>query len=163
MILANLSADLRSKLNAPINSGQISSVAAIMLASPTPTATLTVTFTPSFTPTDTPTRTPTATRTPRPTDTPTATRLAFVTSTPTPSPTLPQPCLATVLYNLNMRAEPDLNADLVTTVPYDTILSLYGKGAEGDWWYTIYEDQSGWVSGEYMTLSSACDNLPLRQ
>jgi hypothetical protein len=161
-ILANLADDMRQKLNTPMSSGQIASLAQIILASPTPSPSATATFTATVTASSTLTRTPTQTRTPRPTETPTATRQRFVTSTPTFTPTLPEPCLASAVYNLNMRAEPATTSDLILTIPFDTVLSLYGSNEDQTWWFTLYEGQQGWVSDEFVNTSPACAALPVR-
>src|SRR5690606_9315367 len=103
LMLANLETDLRSKWNSRLSSSAIETLAPLILATDTPTPTPTEPFTPTPTVTATPTLTVTPSRTPRPTNSPTPTRERFVTRTPSPTPTLPDPCLATVDFNLNMR------------------------------------------------------------
>ena len=163
LLLANLEGDLRSKLTSRITSDQIETLAPVILATQTPTPAPTQTFTPSPTLTATPTMTVTPSRTPRPTDTPTPTRQGFVTRTPSPTPTLPNPCLATVDFNLNMRSEPSADGDLIATIPYDSAISVFGSNADRTWWYVEYNDQTGWVDGQYITRTAACDALPVRQ
>ncbi len=135
-------------------------VSALLSAPPTtdgPTAT------PSLTPTVTLTETPTITRTPRPTATATATRYQFVTRTPQPTQTLPTPCLALTKFNVNLRAAPSLDAELVLTIPFDNTVSLFGRTEDSAWWYGEYEGQAGWISGEFLTLTASCDRLPERE
>mgnify|MGYP001062214606 CR=1 FL=1 len=122
------------------------------------TATLQATGTPTST------RTPTATRTPRPTATatPTRERFRFDTPTPEPTPTLPNPCIGLVLYNLRLRVEPDHEAETLLTIPYDTTITIYGRNADSSWWYVIYDDQTGWVDGEFMEVSSSCADVPVQ-
>lgn len=115
------------------------------------------------TPTPTLTMTPTQTRTPRATPTPSPTRFRFATRTPAPTATLPNPCLAIADYNLNLRAEPDLEAELVATIPYNTTVTLFGRNTDSTWWYGRYEGQTGWLKGEFLTLSASCEALPERR
>lgn len=120
------------------------------------------TLAPTLTATPFPTFTPTLTRTPRPEATATATRMVFATRTPQPTATLPTPCAALALYNVNLRAEPDTNAELIATLPFDTSLLLVGRDSASEWWYGSAGDQSGWVKGEFLRLSAACSTLPER-
>jgi len=114
---------------------------------------------PTFTPTSSPTAT--ITRTPRPTETPSPTRMSFASRTPEPTATAVTPCLALALYNLNQRSEPDTNAELQQTIPFDNTVALYGRTADSVWWYGEYEGKQGWMMGEYMTLSASCERLPV--
>jgi hypothetical protein len=121
---------------------------------PSPTAT----FTPSVTPS------PTATRTPLPTLSPTPTRERFQTPTPTLTPTLPDPCLATASFNVNMRTLPDLEeGDVILTIPFESVFSVFAPNEDETWWFGQYEGESGWISGEFIALTSACDDLPPRR
>jgi uncharacterized protein YgiM (DUF1202 family) len=121
-----------------------------------------VTSTPFPTVTPPPTSRPTATRTPRPTVTATNTRERFTTRTPTPTPTLPSPCLARAEFNVNLRAEPDLEAALITTIPFETVVNVFGRNDDSTWWFVEYEGNGGWVSGEFVTVTSSCSRLPVR-
>ncbi|MAS33419.1 MAG: hypothetical protein CL610_05395 [Anaerolineaceae bacterium] len=162
LLLANLDADLRNKVSADISSNQIETLAPLILATSTPTATPTEPSTPTPTLTPSPTLTITPSRTPRSTSTPTPTRLRYATRTPSPTPTLPNPCLATVDFNLNVRAEPNEESDVLTVIPFDTAVSVFASNADQTWWLVMYEDQTGWVDGEFITLTASCSNLPAR-
>lgn len=162
LLLANLEADLRDKFNTRITSSQIETLAPIILATSTPTPTPTEPFTPTPTYTPTPTMTVTPSRTPRPTDTPTPERDRFVTRTPSPTPTLPDPCLATVDFNLNVRAEPNSQAEVLTVIPFGTAVPVFAANADRTWWFVRYQDQAGWVDGQFITRTAACDTLPVR-
>jgi hypothetical protein len=122
---------------------------------------------PSATPilSETPTRTETLTRTPRPTNTPFPTRQRYATRTPLPTATLVTPCLANVEYNLRLRSTPEQidppNDNTLLVIPFATVIELYGKSEDGLWWLTIYDGQRGWVVGEFMTISAACDRIPV--
>jgi hypothetical protein len=163
LLLANLEGDLRARLNTRLSSEEIEAVAPVILATDTPTPTPTQPFTPTPTWTPTPTFTATPSRTPRATESPTPTRQGFVTRTPTFTPTLPNPCLATVDFNLNVRSEPTLDAEVLTVIPFDTAVSVFAANADRTWWLIQYEDVQGWVDGEFITLTSACDALPSRR
>lgn len=119
---------------------------------------------PTVTPSPLPTLTATATLTPTPraTLTATATRWTYQSPTPLPTQTNVSPCLATVDFNLRLRVQPDAESETLLVIPFTTTISLYGRSQDGGWWYTEYEDQSGWIDGEYITRSSTCDELPVR-
>jgi hypothetical protein len=127
-----------------------------------PTATG-VTTTPSSTPTITPSPTPTLTRTPRPTGTATATPYVFVTRTPTPTATLPEPCLAFTRFNVNLRSEPSMEAEVRLVINFDTTVPLFGQSEDGLWWLSTVDGQTGWLSGEFLNLTTTCEALPVRE
>lgn len=164
LLLTNLEADLRAKLNSRIESNQMETLAPIILATSTHTPTATEPFTPTPTFTITPSRTPTLTRTPRPTESPTPARQLFSTRTPTLTPTLPDPCLATVDFNLNLRSEPDVEtSEVLAVIPFDTAVPVFAANDDRTWWYVRYDDQAGWVDGEFISRTAACDDLPVRR
>lgn len=147
-----------SDIPAPAQTATIRAFQEFLAQRPTATATITLTFTPSSTPT------PTITRTPRATDSPTPTRIRFTTATPTLTATLPNPCLATSLYNVNLRDYPALEESRVlATIPFDTVLTVYAPNPDKTWWYTDYNGTVGWLSGEFIRLTPACNNLPPRR
>jgi hypothetical protein len=128
---------------------------------PTSTPTVTLTFTATRTPTLT--ATPTYTRTPRPTHTATATRRPAVPSrTPRPTDTPVNPCIGQVTNNLNLRAEPSTEAQLLTTIPFNTSLAVFGRNEDSTWWFVVYEGQQGWVLGEFLLVTAPCYDLPVR-
>lgn len=137
----------------PINVAQIQTTP----TSEGPTATVTLTATPTNTPTAT------YTRTPRPTGTATATPYVFVTSTPLPTATLPQPCLALTKFNVNLRAAPDENAAIEQTIPFDNTVALYGHSEDLVWWYAENEGKQGWLKAEFLSLTTSCDQLPVKE
>jgi hypothetical protein len=118
-------------------------------------------------PTVTPTRTaspPTATpRSPSRTPSPTRTRYQFSTRTlaSTLTPTEVVICQATVANNLRLRAAPSQDAETLLTIPADTVIFLSGRSGDNQWWQTRYDDQAGWVSGEFLLLAAACQTLPI--
>lgn len=125
-------------------------------------ATSTPTLVPSATPT--PTATNTATRTPLPTLSATPTRERYQSPTPTLTPTLPNPCLARANFNVNMRDFPSLeDTEVLLTIPFEAVFPVYASNEDQSWWYGQYEATAGWISAEFIGLTDACNNLPIRQ
>lgn len=108
------------------------------------------------------TPTPRPTDTPRPSATPTVTRTRFATRTPTPTPTPVTPCLASVEYNLRLRAQPSTESETLLVIPYATTITLSARSLDSAWWLTEYDGQTGWVAGEFLMLSAGCAALPER-
>lgn len=111
------------------------------------------------TPTPEATYTPTQTYTPLPQPTSTRTRRAYVPPTITPTPeaeTVSDDCDARVTVNLNVRAEPTTEAEIVAIVPEGTYVNILARNDEGTWWQTDYDGESGWVFGEFLELDLIC-------
>lgn len=125
---------------------------------PTPTATFTPTPGPTPTPTNTPTETPTPSPTPSPTETfvPTDTPTPEPTDTPTPTETpTPTPVTAVVgyVYGLNLRADPDPDAELLAFLPQGTVVVVLDGLVEGDrftWQQIEYEGLAGWAVADFL-------------
>jgi hypothetical protein len=123
-----------------------------------------------------PTRTPriTGTTTPIPTLTTTPTSVPSLTVTPTPGlPGLPTsilpsetdtptsvPCTVTVNRNVNLRRGPSAETELMTTIPFDTVLNVTQRSQDRMWWRVVYNEQVGWVNGEFVTPDAACRQVP---
>ena len=132
------------------------------LVPPTPTPTPTVTFTPtpgpSPTATNTPTETPTVVPSPTPTETPVPTNTPTATATETPTPTetptaTPVTAVVTYIYGLNLRAEPDVETELLTFLPQGTtVVVLDGQEViDGIAWQQVQsEGITGWVLADYL-------------
>lgn len=129
-------------------------------STPQPSHTPEPTLRPSNTRTLTPSLLPTESPSPRPSATPSMTRFAYHTRTFTPSPTAVTPCIATVNYNLRLRAEPTSESATLLVIPFATGLQLTGRSADSTWWLTSFAGETGWVDGEYISLSAGCENLP---
>jgi uncharacterized protein YraI len=93
----------------------------------------------------------------------TPTRYQFVTRTPLPTATLPDPCLALANFNLNLRSLPEADAEVLATIPFNNTITLFGRSSDSDWWFGEYEGTSGWVKGEFLSLSTSCNTLPERE
>lgn len=103
--------------------------------------------------------TPSLTATPLP---PTATLWTYATRTPLPTATPVTPCLATTDFNLRLRAAPSREAETLSVIPFGTVIMLTGRSEGSAWWYAELDGQTGWLDGEFLTLSAACERLPLR-
>jgi len=86
----------------------------------------------------------------------TSTPLATLTPLATATPVMPA-CQLMVLYNLNMRASASAESDLLLTIPYSSLISA--AEYSGGWWLVSFENQTGWVNGEYVSALSDCSAL----
>ncbi|MCA9883832.1 MAG: hypothetical protein KC708_12710 [Anaerolineae bacterium] len=158
----NTAADDVPVVQATPNSTQLQETRAALVAA-IPSVEVPLTPTPSTTPTITPSYTPTVTRTPYPTFSPTPTRERFVTATPTATATLPNPCLATAVYNVNMRTLPDMEeSEVVQTIPFEALITVYAPNEDQTWWYGQYEGEDGWINDTFIRVTDACYDLPPR-
>lgn len=137
---------------------RIALITAIPTEDKRPTPTLTLTATASITPS------PTLTRTPLPTFSPTPTRERFATATPTMTATLPNPCLATTKFNVNLRDFPDsTESQVLVVIPFDTVVAVYAPNPDKTWWFAEFDGLAGWLNSEFITLTRSCDALPARR
>lgn len=72
-------------------------------------------------------------------------------------------CEGVVQNNLNLRANPSVNGQLILTIPSGETVPVYARKADASWLYTAYEGNTGWVSTEYVALNAGCEYLPLRE
>ncbi len=71
-------------------------------------------------------------------------------------------CMIVPRQNVNLRSAPGTTNQLLLTIPFSTTLNASAKNKAGDWWYISYQDQNGWVSGEYVNVSADCARLPTK-
>lgn len=71
-------------------------------------------------------------------------------------------CEGVVQNNLNFRAAPVADAELIATIPHSTDLSIIAENEDGSWLYAKYQNESGWVSAAYVILNSDCGDLPVQ-
>jgi hypothetical protein len=63
-----------------------------------------------------------------------------------------------------MRTLPDLEeGDVILTIPFESVFSVFAPNEDKTWWFGQYEGESGWISAEFIALTSACDDLPPRR
>jgi hypothetical protein len=136
----------------------------IIISTNTPTITATATL--SATHTAMVTRTPirlatseplatfllTPTRTPNPNQTPTA-----IPNTPAPI----IPCLVVMDFNVNLRETPATDGRIIISIPFETTVFGISRTADSLWWEVEYDNFSGWVFGEVVTVTSTCRELPV--
>lgn len=86
----------------------------------------------------------------------------YVFSTPVPTATVENVvvCQGVVQNNLNLRANPSADAELLLTIPAGTSLPLYAQNADASWLYVGYDGLNGWVSADYIIRNADCGNLP---
>jgi len=66
-------------------------------------------------------------------------------------------CVGIVQNNLNLRAEPGTDAELLVTIPSGTAINLNGTSADGGWLHTTYGQMTGWVSADYVLPGESCN------
>jgi hypothetical protein len=90
----------------------------------------------------------------------------YIYTTPVPTETVVNVvslCQGVTENNLNLRSEPSAESELLLTIPHSTYLPVYGRNADATWLYVSYNDQSGWVSADYMTLNTDCGDLAVQE
>ncbi|NLI94132.1 MAG: SH3 domain-containing protein [Peptococcaceae bacterium] len=53
---------------------------------------------------------------------------------------------------LNLRGNPSLTAEILTTIPQGAVIPITGE--QNEWYKTIYQGTSGWVSKEFVSILS---------
>jgi len=136
---------------------------------PLPTSTPTETPGPSLTPLPTTTPTASGTPTPLPSLTPTLsetpivlyTQIAYVS---TYTVGVPVGCTITATTTLNLRGDPSVKQASIGRVLAGSVLNVLGRSQDSKWWYAVNTNGvvqvNGWVSADYVTHNSACDNVP---
>ena len=85
---------------------------------------------------------------PRPTATPTPTETPAVVGTP----------MGVVRTDLNVRAGPGTQYDVVGRLAAETEVEIVGQNQAGSWWYIVYPDAPGghgWVAADYVPSNNA--------
>jgi uncharacterized protein YgiM (DUF1202 family) len=77
---------------------------------------------------------------------------------PTPNPIkdafVAQPTALNPDASLNLRRTPDINAEVIAKIPANTAgVIVTGRTIEGDWLQTTFEEQSGWIASQFVTLT----------
>lgn len=76
----------------------------------------------------------------------------------TPEPTLPSAQVRTVSGSLNLRVSPWLGAQVLTTIPNHTTISVLVRGDE--WTQTQYAGKVGYVMSSFLQFSSSASPAP---
>jgi uncharacterized protein YraI len=62
--------------------------------------------------------------------------------------------------NANLRAAPSINADIVTTIPFNTTLTVTARNENNNWVQVTFENQTGWISSGVLFFQSGdIDNV----
>jgi hypothetical protein len=112
------------------------------------------------------TNTPLPTITPVPTaDLPDVlpTRFIYTTLVPTVTVEVVAVCEGINGNNLNLRAEPSADGELLTTIPFSSTIVIYGRNADSTWLLTKFKNQDGWVKAEFVDLNSDCGDIPVQE
>jgi uncharacterized protein YraI len=70
-------------------------------------------------------------------------------------------CGAVAEYNINLRAEPALDAPILNVIPYQSVIDIAGRNPAGDWWFAYFEEDWGWLDGRYIRLDTDCSQAPV--
>ena len=111
------------------------------------------------TPTERVTVVPTQTYTPMASPSPTRTRRAYIPPTATATleaEVVAEECDGRVTVNLNVRAEPDTDAEIVAIVPEGRTVRILGRSEDERWWLTEFEGEDGWLFGDLLELDAIC-------
>ena len=111
------------------------------------------------------------TNTPQPTITPLSTRalpdplptrFIYTTLVPTATSAQVEICEAVVQHNLNLRVDASAQSELLATIPFSTVIPVFGRNNDNLWLYVRYNNQFGWVSAQYLLPKADCKNLPIQ-
>jgi hypothetical protein len=116
----------------------------------------------SATPTRFPSPTPTPTNTPYIIATTTANTADAAVPADQSSASASTDCLGVVRQNVNLRDGAGTEFKLLLTIPFSTTLNISARNKASTWWYVRYNNQSGWVSGEYVNADASCADLPVK-
>ncbi len=152
----------------PLLPGQFRQESAAPLVEVSPTAILIPTIGSSASPTiqlmstltavpSSPTQLPTTTATPP--ASPTRIRYSTPTSIPTSVPEVV--CGALTNFNVNLRATPALDSEILAVIPYQTVIQIGGRAGQTNWWLAVYQSRWGWVVWDYLILDTMCDQAPV--
>ncbi len=65
-------------------------------------------------------------------------------------------------YNTNLRDSYTSDANVLATIPYDTVLDVQGRTDDSNWLMVTFEDQSGWVYAPILNFASGdVETLPV--
>ncbi len=85
------------------------------------------------------------------------------TPTPTDTPAVVGTPMGVVRTDLNVRAGPGTQYDVVGRLAAETEVEIVGQNQAGSWWYIVYPDTPdgyGWVAADYVPSSNA-ETVPI--
>jgi uncharacterized protein YraI len=91
--------------------------------------------------------------------------LVAVIDTPVENQATPEPTVSPQIvarYNINLRAEPILDSQLIAVIPFGTTLTPEARLNDGDLWLRVtYNGQTGWLLNSLVKVSGSLDSLPI--
>jgi len=88
---------------------------------------------------------------------------ATVTPTPTETPNIESTPMGVVRTDLNVRAGPGTQYEVVGRLAANTEVEIVGQNQAGSWWYIVYPDTPdghGWVAADYVPSTNS-DTVPV--
>jgi hypothetical protein len=70
-------------------------------------------------------------------------------------------CRALTNLNLNFRSQPNTSSSVITVLPGGTLAPVVGRLGDNSWWQISFNNQNGWVSAGFTTLSGNCAGVPV--
>jgi uncharacterized protein YraI len=67
----------------------------------------------------------------------------------------------TTTADVNLRAEPRANAEILTVIPAGTALPAIGRNQQTTWIQVTFTDKTGWVSASFLAASGNLRTLPV--
>ncbi len=62
-------------------------------------------------------------------------------------------------FNANLRAEPQVDAEILNTIPFNTVIEANARSSDGNWLRVSYLDEQGWVLIALVSPSGQIDQL----
>ena len=84
--------------------------------------------------------------------------------TPSPTPTLPPDLTASILpdaSSVRLRKDPGEAETILTFLPANTVLKIFGRTADKEWIEVQLGNQRGWVQTQWLQLPVSVANLPV--
>ena len=67
----------------------------------------------------------------------------------------------TIHSNMRLRDHPGTSGNILTTIPFSTVLVVTGRSADGGWLQVSHNGQPGWVASGYGQVSTNITDLPV--
>jgi hypothetical protein len=52
---------------------------------------------------------------------------------------------------------------VLLVINFDVTVPLFAQSEDGLWWLSTVDGETGWLSGEFLNLTSNCEALPVRE
>ena len=64
-------------------------------------------------------------------------------------------------FNVNLRETPTTDGRILVSIPFETTVFGIGRTADSTWWQVQYDDLSGWVFADIVTVTSGCRDITI--